>query len=126
MRTLRFLLALLFIILAFYETSGLHPLIWILLFGVMALLSILAMFNVFFRPVLLAAAFGFLLYILFSFQKFTDVVHEQLTIREFWNQPDIRYLMYAVLCFVVCTSYLVQALRTKSHLKRLQSNSQMK
>lgn len=121
MRVFRFFLALLFLVLAFYETSGQHPVVWILAFGAMALLSVLAIFNIFIRPVLTTALLGFLAYMLFSSSALMQALHEQDFGLALWHNTVTRYFAYAGLCFLVCVYYLWQGTLSKSAFNRLQN-----
>ncbi len=125
MRAFRFLVALFFLMLAFYETSGKHPVVWILVFGSMSLMSVLAMFNFFLKPFLAFALAGLLLYMLFRSSALTEALTEH-SIADLWYDLNLRYFVYAGLCFLVCTHYLWAALRDKSAFNRLQKEQTIK
>jgi hypothetical protein len=120
MRVLGFVFAVVFLVLAFYETGGQHPVMWILVFGTMALLSVLAMFRIYFKmlpaAIGLLAATGLLLH-------WADV-HLAITNQNpayWWHILATRYTFYAVLCMVAATIFLVNAFRQRRHFKRLQN-----
>jgi|DewCreStandDraft_4_1066084.scaffolds.fasta_scaffold88652_2 hypothetical protein len=122
MRAFRFLLAITFLILAFYETSGHHPVIWILVFGLMALQSVLAIFNFFIRPLLAVVLVGFLVYIIFAAGAFIDALQVQKPGLNLWHITPIRYFVYAGFSLLVCLYYLWQSARIKSSFNRLQNH----
>jgi hypothetical protein len=53
MKIFNFILAAIFLLFAFVQVNDPDPLIWIFIYGAMAVLAILAMFNVFFRKAIL-------------------------------------------------------------------------
>lgn len=126
MRAFRFLVALLFLILAFYETSGKHPVVWILIFGSMSMISVLAMFNFFVKPFLVASSVGFLLYMLLRSTALTEALTDRSIEADLWYDLNLRYFIYTGLCFIVCTYYLWSALRMKPGFNRLQKQSTVK
>lgn len=123
MRAFRFLLALFFLILAFYETSGAHPVIWILVFGCMTLLSVLAIFNFFIRPLLAVLLIGFLSFMLFSTDALTNALQHENQVAAIWHNSTIRYFLYAGFCFVICAYYFWQSIQIKSSFNRLQNHN---
>ena len=54
MKIFNFILAALFLVFAFVQVNDPDPLLWILIYGAMAVLAVLAMFNIFYRPVIIA------------------------------------------------------------------------
>ena len=53
MKILNFILAIMFLLFAFLQVNDPDPLIWITIYGIMAVLAILAMFNIFPRRIIL-------------------------------------------------------------------------
>jgi hypothetical protein len=53
MKIFNFILAAIFLLFAFVQVNDPDPLIWIFIYGAMAVFAILAMFNVFFRKAIL-------------------------------------------------------------------------
>jgi hypothetical protein len=62
MKVVNFLLALLFLVFAFVQVNDPDPLLWILIYGNMAVLSILAMFKIHFKYWVLLSALVFIIY----------------------------------------------------------------
>jgi hypothetical protein len=62
MKVVNFLLALLFLVFAFLQVNDPDPLLWILIYGNMAVLSILAMFKMHFKYWVLLSALFFIVY----------------------------------------------------------------
>ena len=54
MKIFNFILAALFLVFAFVQVNDPDPLLWILIYGAMAVLAVLAMFNIYYRPVIIA------------------------------------------------------------------------
>ncbi|GIV35820.1 MAG: hypothetical protein KatS3mg032_0199 [Cyclobacteriaceae bacterium] len=118
MRALCFFLAALFMVLAFYETGGTHPLIWIIVFGAMALLSVLAMFSIYLRApaiTIVALALG---YFAVHYSDLSAAITKPPE-KSWWSMLVIRYAAYATLCLVAGTFFLVAAARKKRNFKRL-------
>ncbi len=118
MRVLCFALAVLFMALAFAETTGSHPVVWILVFGTMALLSVLAMFRIYFRMVpalmLLLSVVYLIAYFNVALNGFSNVPANQ-----WWHQMHTRYAAYALLCLLVNATFLVAAIKAYRGFKRL-------
>jgi hypothetical protein len=53
MKILNFILAAMFLLFAFVQVNDPDPLIWILIYGAMAVMAVMAMFNVFIRNAIL-------------------------------------------------------------------------
>jgi hypothetical protein len=78
MRILNFVLAALFLVFAFVQVNDPDPILWILIYGAMAVVAVLAMFNIYIRNLLLPMLIVYIAYSL----KFVDGV------REWMQQPD--------------------------------------
>lgn len=63
MKILNFVLAVLFLLFAFVQVNDPDPVLWILIYGAMAVLSIMAMFGLFFKRVILVMI---ILYVAYS------------------------------------------------------------
>lgn len=62
MKVLNFILAVMFLFFAFLQVDDPDPLLWILMYGAMAVLAVLAMFNMFFPKVTLTLLVIFVAY----------------------------------------------------------------
>jgi K+ transporter len=120
MRALCFFLAVLFMVLAFYETGGTHPLIWILVFGTMALLSVLAMFSIYLRAPAIAIVALALGYFVVHYSDLSAALTKPPE-KSWWGLLVIRYAVYASLCFGAGTFFLVAATIKNRNFKRLQT-----
>jgi len=67
MRVLHFLLAVMFLVFAFLQINDPDPIIWILIYGVMAVVCVMAIFEFYPRPVLMVLAIAYLLYSIYYF-----------------------------------------------------------
>jgi hypothetical protein len=70
MKILNFVLAAAFMIFAFVQVNDPDPLLWIAIYGAMAVLAVLAMFNIYPKKVILTLL---ILYFLYSFYYFPGV-----------------------------------------------------
>ena len=67
MRIVNFLLAVMFIVFAFLQLNDPDPIIWILVYGIMAVVCVLAMFEFYPRNLLIILAAIYLLYSIYYF-----------------------------------------------------------
>lgn len=119
MRIFNFILAILFLLFAFVQVNDPDPLHWILIYGAMAVLAILAMFKIYPMLVILALL---VIYVAYS-TVFLDGVKEWL------QQPDksalfddvakmqhpyieeAREFLGLMICVVVLAFYAIQSRR---------------
>jgi hypothetical protein len=64
-KIINFLLAAMFVVFAYLQINDPDPVIWILIYGVMAVVCVLAMFNYYPRPILFALVIFYTLYSFF-------------------------------------------------------------
>ncbi|HEX5171708.1 MAG TPA: transmembrane 220 family protein [Cyclobacteriaceae bacterium] len=83
MRILSFALTLMFIAFAFVQVNDPDPIIWILIYGAMAVVCLLAAFNIFYRKVMIGLL---IFYVAYSIYYFPGV-------RE-WLQHDNKALLF--------------------------------
>jgi hypothetical protein len=62
MKILNFVLAVMFLFFAFLQVDDPDPLIWIMIYGMMAVIAVMAMFNVYIRNLLLAVLVVYVAY----------------------------------------------------------------
>ena len=67
MRILNFMLAAMFLVFAFLQINDPDPIIWILIYGIMAAVCVMAIFEFYPRPFLIVLAIGYLLYSVYYF-----------------------------------------------------------
>lgn len=67
MRVVNFLLAVMFLIFAFLQLNDPDPIVWILIYGIMAVVCVLAMFEFYPRNALIILAVIYLLYSIYYF-----------------------------------------------------------
>lgn len=83
MKVLNFILAVMFLFFAFLQVDDPDPLLWILIYGAMAVLAVLAMFNMFFPRITLILLVVFVAYSL----VYLDGVRE-------WLQHDDKAALF--------------------------------
>jgi len=67
MRILNFLFAVMFLIFAFLQINDPDPIIWILIYGLMAIVCVMAIFEFYPRKILVGLAIVYLLYSIYYF-----------------------------------------------------------
>lgn len=119
MRVVNFLLAVVFLIFAFLQINDPDPLIWILIYGAMAVVCIMAMFS--FYPL----RFMFILlvvYVGYSVTYFDGVsewlrqdnkaaLFDNLAKMEHWWIEEAREFLGLMICVVVLVGYIIKARR---------------
>jgi hypothetical protein len=78
MRILNFVLAVMFLVFAFLQVNDPDPVLWILIYGIMAVFCVMAMFAYYPRKVLWGALIALLAY---------SVIYVP-GVREWWGTPD--------------------------------------
>jgi hypothetical protein len=122
MRLLNFTLAILFLVFAFVQVNDPDPVVWILVYGLMAVLCVLAIFEFYPKKLLVG--------LLVVLAGFSTIFLGGVT--EWWASPqkaelfddlakmekpyieETREFLGLVICEVVCALYLMLSLRRKS------------
>lgn len=117
MRVVNFVLAILFLVFAFVQVNDPDPLLWILIYGAMAVLAILAMFKIY--------PFKIILALLVIYIGYSAVFLEG--VKEWWQQPDktalfddvakmqypyveaAREFLGLMICVIVLVIYAIQS-----------------
>jgi hypothetical protein len=82
MKVVNLLLAVIFLLFAFVQINDPDPVLWILIYGVMAVLCILAAFKVFVKPVYWVLVIAFIVYMIILWPG----------VREWLSQPELSVL----------------------------------
>jgi Transmembrane family 220, helix len=118
-RIVNFLLAVMFLVFAFVQVNDPDPIIWILIYGAMAVLAIMAIFEFYPRKFLIGLLIVFVLYslvywrgVLEWFQQddksllFDDVAKMQYPYIE-----EAREFLGLMICIIVLAFYLIKSRR---------------
>ncbi len=119
MRIVNFLLALMFLVFAFVQVNDPDPVIWILIYGIMAVFSIMAIFELYFRKFLVAALIVFGLYSLYYFpglqdwlaQDHKEQLFDNLAKMEHLYIEESREFLGLMICNAVLILYLIRSRR---------------
>lgn len=117
MRVVNFLLGIMFLVFAFLQLNDPDPVIWILIYGLMATFSIMAIFSFYPQRFLLAALAVFVLYSLLYVDGviawlgsddrsalFDDVMKMQ-----YWYIEEAREFLGLLICIAVLIFYIVRS-----------------
>jgi len=119
MKGLNFFLALLFLAFAFVQVNDPDPLLWILIYGNMAVLCILAMFQMHFKTWILATGIIYLVYALYLFPGAWEwfqspdrsLLFDDLAKMQFPYIEETREFLGLVICLGVLLLHFFRASR---------------
>jgi lipoprotein signal peptidase len=122
MRVVNFLLAVVFLIFAFLQINDPDPLIWILLYGAMAVVCIMAVFS--YYPLRFMFAL-LVVYVGYSVNYFDGVsewlrqdnkaaLFDELAKMEYWWIEEAREFLGLMICVIVLVGYIIQARRRQT------------
>ena len=119
MRIVNFVLALMFLVFAFVQVNDPDPVIWIMIYGVMALFAIMAAFEFYLRKFLWAALIVYGLYSLYYFpglqewlaQDHKEQLFDNLAKMEHLYIEESREFLGLMICNVVLIVYLIRSRR---------------
>lgn len=122
MRVVNFILAVLFLVFAFVQINDPDPLIWILIYGAMAVASVMAIFAYYPFRFLLALLVAYTVY---SFTYFDGVVEwlrqdnkaglfDEIAKMEHWYIEEAREFLGLLICIIVLVIYIILARRKKA------------
>ena len=109
MRIFNFLLAIVFLVFAFIKTNAPDPILWILLYGAMSVICILAMFDVYLKWLIFLMFIPVIHYAV-SFQMLTrDWIHSGGADR--LHIEEVKDFFRLMLCFFVLVFYGFRSFR---------------
>jgi hypothetical protein len=123
MRAFRFLLACFFLMIAFYETDGRDPLIWIAAAGIMALLSVMSIFRFYLRKALWVVCASWLVALIIYIPFISDYFTRNLSTASWWMDDQLRYLLYMAAGLIVSIYFLWDAYFYSAAFNRLRRRS---
>lgn len=119
MRIVNLLLAIMFIVFAFLQVNDPDPVIWILVYGIMAVVCILAAFNIYLRKFMLVVGAVYLLYSIYYFpgvrewlrQDDKSILFDNLAKMQFSYVEESREFLGLLICVIVLAFYLIRSRR---------------
>lgn len=117
MRIVNFLLAALFLVFAFVQINDPDPLIWILIYGAMAVVCVMAIFAYYplrFMIALLVAYMGYSFAYIngvseWMKQENKAALFDDVAKMEHWYIEEAREFLGLMICIVVLVIYIIQA-----------------
>ena len=117
MRIVSFILALMFLIFAFVQVNDPDPIIWILIYGSMAVICVLAAFNIFPRKFLIFLGVVYFLYSIYYFPGVEEwigsnnksMLLDNVAKMEFSYIEESREFLGLMICVVVIVFYLIKS-----------------
>jgi hypothetical protein len=117
MKVLNFILAALFLLFAFVQVNDPDPILWIIIYGAMAVLAVLAMFNIYPRTIIIILLVVFVGYSLFylpgvrewlSQQNKLDLFDDVAKMNHMYIE-EAREFLGLWLCILVLIFYFIRS-----------------
>lgn len=121
MRITNFVLAIMFLVFAFLQVNDPDPVLWILIYGAMALVCIMAMYHVYYKSLLLVLAAGYSVYCVILFpgvqtwlqQENLSILFDEGMKMQYLYVEESREFLGLMICLIVLIFYFIQSLRVK-------------
>ncbi|HET9053955.1 MAG TPA: transmembrane 220 family protein [Cyclobacteriaceae bacterium] len=122
MKYLSIFFALMFMAFAALQVNDPDPVLWILIYGVMAVISVMAIFEFFNRKLLIGLAVLFVVYLVILFpgvaewfrQEDKSVLFDDVMKMEYPYIEESREFIGLLICLVILTVYLFRSFRHKT------------
>ena len=119
MRIFSIILAIMFVAFAFVQVNDPDPIIWILIYGAMAVICILAAFSIYPRKIMIGMAVVYSLYSIYYFPGVREWLHQDdksllfdnLAKMQFSYIEESREFLGLMICVIVLIFYLVRSRR---------------
>jgi len=119
MKIINFILALLFLVFAFVQVNDPDPLIWILIYGNMAVLCVLAMFRMHFKAWIIASGAVYMIYAALLFpgaREWFQSADKALLFDDLAKMQNLyieqtREFLGLLICIVVLVFHLIRAIK---------------
>ena len=117
MRIINSLLALMFMAFAFVQVNDPDPILWIIIYGAMAAVSVMAIFEFYIPMLMWALAVGYLVYLIFLFPGVTDwwnssdrsLLFDDIAKMQYPYIEEAREFLGLVICQLVLALYLFRS-----------------
>jgi hypothetical protein len=122
MRILNSILALMFMAFAFVQVNDPDPILWILIYGAMAAISVMAIFEYYIAKIMWALAAGYFAYAVLLFPGVVDwlksddrsLLFDDIAKMQFPYIEESREFLGLVICLAVLALYLARSYKRKS------------
>lgn|SRR5690606_982896 len=122
MRILNFVLAIMFLVFAFIQVNDPDPIIWILIYGAMAVICVMAAFQYYPRKVLLTLGLVYIGFSIYYFPGVMEWLHQEdrselfdnLAKMEHWYIEEAREFLGLAICLVVLVFQYIRANRARA------------
>lgn len=120
MRIVNSLLALMFVAFAFVQVNDPDPILWILIYGVMAVFSVMAIFEYYIPTFLYVLAVGYAVYLIILFPGMMDwynspdrsLLFDDLAKMQYTYIEEAREFLGLFICEIVLALYIILARRS--------------
>lgn len=120
MRIVSFILAIMFVVFAFVQINDPDPIIWILIYGAMAVICVLAAFQIYPIKVMVGLALIYGIYSIYYFPGVREWLHQDdksllfdnLAKMQFSYIEESREFLGLMICVVVLVFYIIRGRRS--------------
>lgn len=117
MRILNSVLALMFMAFAFVQVNDPDPILWILIYGIMAIISVMAIFEYFIPAFMYALAAGYTVYLVVLFPGMMDwynspdrsLLFDDIAKMQYPYIEEAREFLGLAICLMVLVFYILRA-----------------
>jgi Transmembrane family 220, helix len=117
MRILNSLLAIMFLAFAFLQVNDPDPVLWILIYGAMAAVSVMAIFEYYIPALLYALALGYMIYLVILFPGVMtwynspdrSLLFDDLAKMQYYYIEEAREFLGLMICQVALVFYMLRA-----------------
>ena len=117
MRIVHAVLAVMFMAFAFVQVNDPDPILWILIYGAMAAVSVMAMFKFYLKWLLWALAVAYAIYAVILFPGMMDwfnspdrsLLFDDLAKMQYYYIEEAREFLGLIICLVAIAANLIQA-----------------
>jgi Transmembrane family 220, helix len=117
MKILHSILAVLFLIFAGVQINDPDPVLWILIYGAMAAICVMAIFEYYIPKLLMALSLGYLIYLVILFPGFMDwyrspdrsLLFDDLAKMQYLYIEEAREFLGLAICVAVLGFYLIRS-----------------
>jgi hypothetical protein len=121
MKILKVILALLFVLFAYVQLNDPDPGLWILVYGLMAVLSVMAYFNKYPVKIMIVMAAGYLVMSIMHFDGMVEwllspnrkLLFDDFAKMQYWYIEEAREFLGLLVCLAVIIFYFYQSRREK-------------
>jgi len=119
MRIVNFILAVMFLVFAFVQINDPDPVIWILIYGAMAVLSIMAIFNFYPRKFIIGLLVVYVLYSIVYIpgvlewlkQDDKSLLFDDVAKMQYPYVEEAREFLGLMICVIVLVGFIIRARR---------------